>query len=130
MQFPLTFPITFDGEVAVLTDGTNNVIFDVVKEVIPTVVKDVQIQETTSGTVVLDKGRSSDVLRLIGTQYTNGYANMEKVNNFTGSEVELKGMVDSNHNGDYFIQNLQFNAQSGYPSNMYDFNIELQRVRD
>lgn len=113
-----------------LTDGSNTVTFDVIKNVVPIVVKDLSMVETASGTVALDKGRTGNSLNLNGTQYTSGYANMEKINVFTGGEVELSGMADSNHNGDYFIRLIRFMASEGYPANMYDFNLELERVRD
>ena len=113
-----------------LTDGTNTVVFDVIKDVTPMVIKDLSIVETVSGTVALDKGRTGDAIALHGTQYTSGYAEMEKINNFTGNEVALSGMTDSNHDGDYFIRLLRFMAGQGYPANMYDFNLELERVRD
>lgn len=113
-----------------LTDGTNTVTFDVIKDVVPIVIKDLSMIETASGTVAIDKGRTGNALNLNGTQYTSGYAEMEKINVFTGSEVALSGMADSNHDGDYFIRLLRFMASEGYPTNMYDFNIELERVRD
>ncbi|MCK5018101.1 MAG: hypothetical protein KAS32_13675 [Candidatus Peribacteraceae bacterium] len=113
-----------------LTDGTDTVTFDVIKNITPVVVKDLNMLETPHGTVAIDKGRTGNALSLDGTQYTSGYANMEQINDFTGNEVALSGMPDSNHDGDYFIVSLHFMASEGYPADMYDFNIELERARD
>ena len=113
-----------------LSDGVDTVTLDVIKDVVPTVTKDLNIVETTSGTVAIDKGRTSNLICLHGTQYTSGYANMEQINDFTGDEVELAGMGDTNHNGDYYIKLIRFMAGEGYPADMYDFSLDLERVRD
>ena len=113
-----------------LTDGANTVTFDVIKSVAPMVIKELNMVETASGTVAIDKGRVNNSINMHGTQYTSGYANMEQINDFTGDEVELAGMDDTNHNGDYYIKLIRFMAGEGYPADMYDFSLDLERVRD
>jgi len=116
----------------VLTDGSNNVTFDVVKNVVPVVVKNLEMVETSSGTVPMDKGRVSDGIRLNGTLYTSGYTDINQLNGFMDarSEVTLSGMDDTNHNCGYFIRALSFSSDAGFPSDMYDFSIDLEKARD
>ena len=115
-----------------LTVDSTVVTLTVVKFVSPVVTKNLQMIETVSGTVPKDEGRSGDKISISGTQTTTAYADIHQLNSFmdAGSEVELEGMEDSNHDGQYYIRSLDFNAEAGYPSNMYDFNIDLERARD
>jgi len=113
-----------------LTDGVDTVTFDVIKNLVPVTTKNLNIVETVSGTVAIDKGRTGNTINFNGTQYTSGHTSMQQLNAFAGSEVELAGMDDSNHDGDYYIRQLRFMAGEGYPTDMYDFNLELERVRD
>ena len=112
-----------------ISDGSNTVTLEIVKNLTPVTVKDLYFTKTN---IPIDKGRTSDGVRLDGTIISTAYADVEQLNSFmtAQSEVEVLHFVDSNLDGDYVIRSLVFSARAGYQANMYDYQMELEKVRD
>lgn len=120
----MTLTLTGTNSTVTLTDP---------KTVSTTTVKNMSILTLYDGDEkAVDRARTSDGITLTGTQTTSAYTKCKTLNQIMDgeNEVTISGLADSNLNADYRIGNFSFSADIGYPTNMYDWTITLERMRD